>query len=212
MLFTPLAQMAAGPFGWGQLTLVVRTQNGDPRSIAPRVRHEIWAIDRTIVVDELSSMDERVAASVRPERQSAFLFGLFAGAALLIAAIGVYGVATYTMAQRTKEIGIRVALGAGRGDLSRLILSQTFGPTLFGIAAGLAGALLATRVLGSRLYGVTALDPATFLGTALILMSVAFSASFVPARRATTIDPLLTLRSEWPGPRTHVPCSRITWT
>jgi putative ABC transport system permease protein len=188
--------MAAGPFGWGQLTLVVRSQTADPRAIAPAVRREIWAVDRNIVVDELSSMDERVAASVRSERQSALLFGLFAIAALSIAAIGVYGVAAYAMAQRTKEIGIRVALGAGRTEISKLVIFQTLGSTLVGIAIGLTGALVATRFIGSRLFGVTALDPATFLGAAAILVSIALGASYVPARRAMTVDPLVALRSE----------------
>jgi predicted permease len=196
LLFTPLAQMAAGAFGWGQLTLVVRSQTADPRSIAPVVRREIWAVDRNIVVDELSSMDERVAASLRSERQSALLFGLFAIVALSIAAIGVYGVAAYAMAQRTKEIGIRLALGAGRTELAKLVILQTLGSTLVGIGIGLTGALAATRLIASRLYGVTALDPATFLGAAIVLVSIALGASFVPARRAMTVDPLVALRTE----------------
>lgn len=196
LLFTPLAQMAAGPFGWGQLTVVVRSQARDPRSIAPVVRREIWAVDRNVVVDELSSMDERVAASVRSERQSALLFGLFAIAALLIAAIGVYGVAAYAMAQRTKEIGIRVALGAGRTEISKLVIFQTLGSTVVGIGVGLASALVATRLIASRLYGVTALDPATLLGAAVILVSIALAASYVPARKAMTVDPLVALRSD----------------
>jgi predicted permease len=196
LLFTPLAQMAAGPFGWGQLTVVIRTRNEDPRAIAPVVRREIWAIDRTIVVDELSSMDERIAASVQAERQSAWLFGLFALAALAIAAIGVYGVAAYSIAQRRKELGIRIALGARRRDLTTLVISQTLGSVLCGVGAGLAGAFLATRAIGSRLYGVSPLDPATLVGAAIVLTSVAMMATYVPARRAATVDPLAALRSE----------------
>jgi putative ABC transport system permease protein len=196
LLFTPLAQMPAGPFGWGQLTLVLRTQGADPRALAPAVRREVWTIDRNIVVDELTSMDERVAASIRAERQSAVLFGGFALAALLIATIGVYGVATYAMAQRTKEIGIRMALGAGRRDFLRLVVSQTFGPTLWGIGVGAIGAFAATRIVSARLYGVTTLDPASFVGAVLVLTCAAFAASYLPARRATRIDPLAALRSE----------------
>ena len=196
LLFIPLAQMAAGPFGWGQLTVVIRTQNEDPHALAPVVRREIWAIDRTIVVDELSSMDERVAASVQTERHSAWLFGLLALAALSIAAIGVYGVAAYSIAQRTKELGIRVALGARRRDLTTLVISQTLGSVLGGIAAGLAGAFLATRAIGSRLYGVSPLDPATLVGAAIVLTSIAVMATYIPARRAATVDPLAALRSE----------------
>ncbi|MDO8834845.1 MAG: FtsX-like permease family protein [Vicinamibacterales bacterium] len=196
LLFTPLAQMAAGPFGWGQLTLVVRSQVRDPRSLAPVVRRESWAVDRNIVIDELSSMDERVAASVRSERQSALLFGLFAIAALSVAAIGVYGVAAYAMAQRTKEIGIRMALGAGRAELSKLVILQTLGSTVVGIGVGLTCASVATRLIAARLYGVTALDPLTFFWAAVILVSIALLASYVPARRAMTVDPLVALRSE----------------
>jgi predicted permease len=196
LLFTPLAQMAAGPFGWGQLTLAVRSAALDPRVIAPAVRQEIWSIDRNIVVDELSSMDERVASSIRSERQSALLFGLFALTALLIAAVGVYGVAAYAMAQRTKEIGIRMALGARRGELAQLVLFQTLGSIVVGIGLGLAIGLVATRVLASRLYGVTEMDPATFVGAAVVLVSIALAASYVPARRAMTVDPLVALRSE----------------
>jgi len=196
LIFTPLSQMAAGPFGWGQLTLVVRTQSKNPRVIAPEVRREIWAMGRTTVVDELSSMDDRVAASVRTERQSAWMFGMFALAALSIAAIGVYGVAAYSMAQRTREIGIRIALGAGRRDLSTLVISQTLSSVLWGIGAGMAGAVLITRALSARLYGVTALDPATLIGAAIVLSSVALTATYVPAHRATAVDPLEALRSE----------------
>lgn len=196
LLFTPLAQMAAGPFGWGQLTLVVRSQTPDPRSIAPIVRREIWAVDRNIVIDELGSMDERVAASIRTERRSAWLFALFAVAALSIATIGVYGVAAYSMAQRTKEIGIRMALGAGPADVSKLVILQTLVSILVGIAIGLTGALTATRLIASRLYGVTPLDPATFLGAAFVLVSIALAAGYIPARRAMNVDPLIALRTE----------------
>jgi predicted permease len=196
LLFMPLAQMAAGPFGWGQLTLVMRTQDEDPRAIAPAVRREIWAIDRTIVVDELSSMDERVSASVRTERHSAWLFGLFALVTLAIATIGVYGVAAYSIAQRTREIGIRVALGARRRDLSTLVISQTLSSILGGIGVGLIGSFLVTRTIASRLYGVTPLDATTLVGAALVLTSVAVIATYLPAHRAAGADPLAALRAE----------------
>jgi ABC-type antimicrobial peptide transport system permease subunit len=160
------------------------------------VRRQIWAVDRNIVIDELSSMDERIAASIRSERRSAWLFALFAMAALAIATIGVYGVAAYSMTQRTKEIGIRMALGAGRADVSKLVILQTLVSILVGIAIGLTGALTATRLIASRLYGVTPLDPATFLGAALVLVSIALAAGYIPARRAMTIDPLVALRTE----------------
>ena len=141
-------------------------------------------------------MGERVAATVRTERDSAWLFGLFGVAAMLMAAIGVYGVAMYAIAQRTKEIGIRMALGAARRDVSRLVVWQTLGPTLVGVACGLAAASLATRVVATMVYGVTPLDPVTFAGAALTLLNVALIASYLPARRAMRIDPLTALRCE----------------
>jgi putative ABC transport system permease protein len=196
LLFTPLAQMPAGAFGWGQLTVVVRTRSLDPRAIAALVQREIWTTSRTAVIDELSSMDERVAVSVRSERQTAWLFGLFAVAALSIAAIGVYGVASYAMAQRTKEIGIRLALGAGRADLSKLVVSQALDSTIAGIGLGAIGAGLATRLIAAGLYGVTALDPRTFVGAAVVLVSIAIAASYLPARKAMRVDPLVALRTE----------------
>jgi ABC-type antimicrobial peptide transport system permease subunit len=133
---------------------------------------------------------------MRAERDSALVFGLLAVAALAIAAIGVYGVAAYAMAQRTKEIGIRVALGAAKRDVSRLVVSQTLWPTLIGIAVGIGGASLATRLVASMVYGVTPLDPSTFAVAVLALVAVALAATWVPVRRATRIDPLTALRYE----------------
>ena len=195
LLFIPLQQMAASRFGFGQLRLVLRTQ-GDLLRLAPVVRREIWALDRNIVIDELATMDERVAASLRAERDGALLFGLMAGLAVLMAAVGIYGVASYAIARRTKEIGVRVALGAARRDVTKLVLSQTLWPTAVGVAIGLAGASVATQLLVSMVYGVTPLDVSTFAGGAVILVSVALAASYAPVRRAMRIDPIDALRSE----------------
>ena len=133
---------------------------------------------------------------MRAERDSALLFGLFALAALVMAAIGVYGVAAYTIAQRTKEIGIRVALGAARHDVRRLVVSQTLWPTLIGISVGVAAAAMLTRLVASMVYGVTPLDPATFAVGVVVLVGVALAATWMPARRAIRIDPLVALRYE----------------
>ena len=195
LVMAPLAQMAAGNITWAALTFVLRTVESDPLRLAPAVRREIWAIDPNIVVAEMATMDERVALTVRSERDSALLFGMFAVAALIMAAIGVYGVASYTLAQRTQEIGIRVALGADRAEVSRLVMTQSLWPTVIGIAIGIAVATVATRLVGAMVYGVTPLDPATFAGAALMLVSVAVAATWLPARRATRTDPLLALRS-----------------
>ena len=113
-----------------------------------------------------------------------------------MAAIGIYGVAAYAIVQRTKEIGIRVALGAARRDVVRLVVSQTLAPTMIGIAIGVAAAVIATRLVASMVYGVTPLDPATFAMAVFVLVSVALAATWLPARRATRMDPLIALRSQ----------------
>ena len=141
-------------------------------------------------------MEERVALTVRSERDSALLFGMFAVAALVMAAIGVYGVAAYAIAQRTKEIGIRVALGADRAEVSRLVLSQSLWSTVSGIGVGIAIAAMATRLVASMVYGVVPLDPVTFAGTAVVLIGIALGATYMPLRRAVRIDPLVALRYE----------------
>ena len=140
-------------------------------------------------------MDERVAHTIRAERDSAVLFGLFAMAALVMAAIGVYGVAAYAIAQRTREIGIRIALGAARRDVSRLVVSQTLVPTVIGLAVGVGEPPMAMKLVASMVYGLHPLDPATFGVAVVVLLSVALGATWLPARRATRIDPLAALRS-----------------
>jgi putative ABC transport system permease protein len=160
------------------------------------VQDLIWAINLNIVISEIATMDQRVARTIRTERDSALLFGLFAVAALVIAAVGVYGVAAYAIAQRTKEIGIRIALGAVRRDVLRLVVPQTLAPAVIGIVMGGAGASIATRLVASMVYGVTPLDPATFAVAGLVLISVALTAAWLPARRATRMDPLVALRSQ----------------
>ncbi len=196
LLIAPLAQMPGVHLSWGALTFVLRATEGDPLRLAPDVRQTIWEINPNIVINEITTMDARVAGAMRAERDSAFLFGLFALAALVMAAIGVYGVAAYTIAQRTKEIGIRVALGAARRDVRRLVVAQTLWPTLIGIAVGIAAAAMLTRLASSMVYGVTPLDPATFAASVGVLLSVALAATWMPARRAIRIDPLVALRHE----------------
>jgi putative ABC transport system permease protein len=195
-LIFALAQMPAMHITWGALTFALRTPDGDPRRLIPDVRQTIWGIDPNIVIAGESTMNARVAAGMRAERDSALLFGLFAVAALVMAAIGVYGVASYAVAQRTREIGVRVALGAAGGDVSRLIVSQTLWPTLFGVAIGVGGAVLTTGLAASMIYGVAPLDPATFAGAVVVLVAVALLATWVAASRATRIDPLVALRCD----------------
>jgi putative ABC transport system permease protein len=196
LLVAPLAQMPGVHISWGALTFVLRTAEGDPLRLAPEVRRTIWAINPNIVINEISTMHARVAVAMRAERDSALLFGLLALAALVMAAIGVYGVASCMIAQRTKEIGIRVALGAARHDVRRLIVSQTLWPTLIGITVGVAAAGMLTRLVASMVYGVTPLDPVTFAVGVVVLVSVALAATWMPAQRAMRIDPLVALRHE----------------
>jgi putative ABC transport system permease protein len=194
-LTVPLSQMPGVHISWSALTFVLRTE-GDPLRLAPEVRQAVWSINPNIVINEISTMSARVAVAMRAERDSALLFGLFALAAVVMAAIGVYGVAAYTIAQRTREIGIRIALGAARHDVRRLILSQTLWPTVIGITIGVAAAGMLTRLVASMVYGVTPLDPATFAVGVVVLVGVALAATWVPARRAVRIDPLVALRYE----------------
>jgi predicted permease len=194
LVMAPLAQMPAGNITWTALTFVLRTSGGDPLQLAPPVRREIWATNPNIVISEVASMDTRVARTIRTERDSALLFGLFALAAIVMAAIGVYGVVVYAVGQRTKEIAIRMALGATRRNVVWLVVRQTLVPTLVGTAIGLGSAATATRVLASMVYGVTPLDPATFAVAVVALISLGLAAAWVPARRATRTDPLIALK------------------
>jgi len=196
LLVAPLAQMPGVHISWASLTFVLRTVDADPLRLTSEVRRTIWAVNPNIVINEIATMKARVAMSVRNERDSALLFGLFAVTALMMAAIGIYGMAAYTIVQRTKEIGIRVALGAARGDVRRLVLTQTLWPTLIGIALGVVVAAALARLVASMVFGVATLDLTTFVAAAAVLLVVALAASWAPARRAVRIDPLVALRYE----------------
>jgi putative ABC transport system permease protein len=141
-------------------------------------------------------MDEVIAKSVAPRRFRMLLLGLFALLALLLAVIGIYGVIAYSSTQRTHEFGVRIALGADRQDILKLVVRQGFKLALLGVGIGVGGALLLTRVLSSLLYEVSAHDPLTFAGVAALLMLVALAASYIPARRAMKVDPIVALRYE----------------
>jgi putative ABC transport system permease protein len=180
---------------WAYMTLVVRT-TGDAASLAPALRSVVSSLDRAVPVSQLQTMEEVVARSnVRP-RFYLLLLGAFAAVAVLLAAVGIYGVVSYSVSRRANEIGIRMALGARPGDVLRLIVGQGMGVVLAGAAAGLVGALALTRLMSSLLYGVGASDPATYVAVCLLMTAVALAASYLPARRATRIDPLIALRYE----------------
>jgi putative ABC transport system permease protein len=177
------------------MVLTVRTA-GDPLSIASAVRGEIAGLDRDQPVAHIQSYDEVRWQSLFTTRIPAVLLGVFAIAALLLAGVGVYGVMAYVVSQQTHEIGIRVALGAQRGDVMKLVIGQGLRLSGIGLAIGLAGSLALTRVMASLLFGVSATDPATFVSITLLLAGVALLACYVPARRAMRVDPMVALRYE----------------
>jgi putative ABC transport system permease protein len=160
------------------------------------VKSQIWKIDNRIPVTKVLTMSEVMAASVAEQRFNALMFGLFAGVAMLLAGVGIYGVMSYSVTQRTHEIGVRMALGASSRDVLKMILRQGAVVTLAGLGVGLAGAFALTRLMSSLLYGVTATDPATFACISVALVVVALAACYIPARRATRVDPMIALRYE----------------
>ena len=177
------------------MLLVVRTA-GDPATLAGAVRQDIAAVDSQVPVSSVFTMDEIVAASVAKQQFSVWLFGLFAAIALVLASVGIYGVISYGVAQRTNEIGIRMALGAKKRDVLGMVVGDGMRPALLGAAIGLAAALALTRLLGSLLYGVKPDDPETFVAVCTILIGVALAACYLPARRASKVDPMEALRYE----------------
>ncbi|HEU4873444.1 MAG TPA: ABC transporter permease [Pyrinomonadaceae bacterium] len=179
----------------GRMNLVIRTQN-DPMSIVGGVRKEVQAIDRDQPISAIRTMDELIASSVAAPRYRTTLLALFAALAMILAATGIYGVMSYSVTQRTHEIGVRMALGARQLDVLQMVVRQGMLLTLVGVVLGLGGAYLLTRVMSSLLFGVTEKDPITFGVVAALLIAVSFIACFVPARRATKVDPLEALRYE----------------
>jgi putative ABC transport system permease protein len=178
------------------MSIVVRTSVSNPNALTNSIRKELAAMDATIPLTSVWLFDEYISRSLARPRFNTLLLSIFAGTALLLTAIGIYGVLAYSVAQRTSEIGIRIALGAGKGSIFRLIVGQAM--TLVGISliVGVAGAFAATRLLNSLLFGVGASDPLTFIGIVLLVSAVAFIAAWVPARRATRVDPIIALRTE----------------
>jgi putative ABC transport system permease protein len=177
------------------MTLVTRT-SGDPRALVPALRHELAALDRDLPLYEPRTMEQVLSDSISRRRFQMLLIAAFAGVGLLLAAVGIYGVISYTVAQRTHEIGVRVALGARAPDILRLVVGQGLGLTLAGVGLGLAAAFGLTRVMTSLLFGVSAADPLTYACVSLALLAVALLACLVPARRATKVDPMVALRYE----------------
>jgi putative ABC transport system permease protein len=189
-VYVPYAKAA-----WRGMTVAVRTTN-DPAQVVSAVQNELRGLDRDQPVFNVRTMDRVVKESLAPQRVTTWLLVIFASIALLLAGIGIYAVMSYTVAQRTHEIGVRMALGAQPGDILRMVIRQGMLLTFAGLAAGLVASLLVTRGMTKILYGVKATDPATFIAISLLLTLVALAAHYFPARRATRVDPMIALRYE----------------
>jgi putative ABC transport system permease protein len=180
---------------WPAFFYVVRTRQ-TPTAIVSGVRTVIRELNPKLPIRNVQTMEEVLSTSIAPARWSTALLGVFAGVALVIAVLGVFGVLSYIVTQRTRELGIRIALGAAPAQVQRLVVARALWLVLFGIGLGVLGAMTLTRFMGSLLYGVTATDPVTFASVAAILAGAAILASYLPARRATRVDPMLALRAE----------------
>jgi putative ABC transport system permease protein len=187
--YEPYGQHEGAP---SSLNIAVRAE-GDPKSLASAMRAAVWGIDRQLAVAQLRTMDQVISESNAPRRFNLIMLAAFAALALVLAAIGIYGVITYSVARRTHEFGIRMALGAEARDVLNMVIGHGLWLTLSGVALG---ALALTRFLSSLLYGVKSTDPLTFVAVSLLLLAVALLAVYIPARRATKVDPMVALRYE----------------
>jgi putative ABC transport system permease protein len=180
---------------WPRMCVVVRTSSA-PMALANALRAEVRALDKDLPVAKMRTMEMVRGESIAQPRFRALLIVLFGAVALALATIGIYGVMAYSVARRTHEIGLRIALGAQYGDVMKLVVRHGMGLAGLGLAIGLAGAFALTRLLSAMLYGISATDPLTFAAVPIALAGVAFCACYLPARRATKVDPMVALRCE----------------
>jgi len=186
----PVAQAA------GRFVSVAVSTKGDPNAVVGAVRNAVRSVDLGMPIAQINTLEKMIEGSVGQRRLSMILLGLFSGIALLLASIGLYGVMSYSVAQRSRELGIRMALGAERASVLRLVVGQGMGLAGLGVLIGLVAAFGLTRFLAAQLYGVGATDPMTFRTVAGLLVVVALLASLLPAMRATRVDPVVALRDE----------------
>jgi putative ABC transport system permease protein len=191
-MYCPFVQES---FNIRMMTLLLRTE-GDPSSFVPAVRREVNSIDPDLALADIKTMNQLMSKSLGRSRYRGVLLGIFAIVALTLAAVGIYGVIAYAVSQRTREIGIRIALGARKRDVFKLVVWHGMILTIIGVAVGMGASLALTRFLSSLLYGVSSTDPLTFTTVVLLLIGVALLACSIPARRATKVDPMVALRAE----------------
>jgi putative ABC transport system permease protein len=200
ILYMPYYQQAKAysdyQIGYRMGLYFVALTRDDPQSLAPAMRRAVWDVDPDQPIRQTLTMDQLVAESISTRSFYALLLGSFAGVALILAAMGIYGVMSYSVSQRTHEIGVRMALGAEHGGVLRKVITRGLLLTVVGVAVGLAGSVGLTRFISSQLYGVGATDPMTFAAISLLLVGVALAACYIPARKAAGVDPLVALRYE----------------
>jgi ABC-type antimicrobial peptide transport system permease subunit len=195
--YAPVAQLApaAVSFFGGNCSLAIKTAS-NPLALETAVRRELQSVDKDVPMANTKTMEQVLATLIGARRFNLFLLGLFSGAAVLLAVTGVYAVMAYSVARRQQEIGIRIALGAQSRDVVKLVLGRGVRLVLIGVVVGTAGAIASTRLVSSLLFGVSALDPLVFALAATLLALVGISASYLPARRATAVDPIAALRAQ----------------
>ncbi|HUK30994.1 MAG TPA: FtsX-like permease family protein, partial [Candidatus Acidoferrum sp.] len=174
----------------------VLRSKGNPLALVPLVKERLWSVEKNLPISEIATMDQIMSDSLSRRRLYTVLLSIFAGSALLLAAVGIYGVVSHSVSLRTHELGLRIALGAQRRDILSLVLARGLGVALVGMAIGTAAALWLTRLMSSLVFGVSTSDPLTFGSVAAALTLIALVACYVPARRAMGVDPMVALRCE----------------